>query len=154
MKAGALAALAALLCGGCGYQTIRLQSSWYILEEDGKKSATYVSVLNAGNTAVKVETLIINPLRNRVAWFDDPHQDGWMLAIDERLEPGQLLIKPAGKFSRIKQDVKEHWHGCRVPIEIDAKLSGRPALVVTEMKTAMPDSLPAMWDTGCPQAPQ
>ena len=144
-------ALAALLCG-CSYQTIRLQSSWYILEEDERKSATYVSVLNTGNTAVQVEALVINPLRNRVALFDDPHRDGWILDVDERLEPGQLLIKPAGKFSRVNNDVKEGWHGCRVPIEIDAKLSGRPALVVTEMKPAMPDSLPAMWDTGCPQA--
>ena len=47
------------LLSGCCYQTIRLQSSWYILEEDVKKSATYVSVLNTGNTAVTVETLVM-----------------------------------------------------------------------------------------------
>ncbi|MEV4783682.1 hypothetical protein [Burkholderia sp. LMU1-1-1.1] len=151
MRAGAPMALAALL-SGCCYQTIRLQSSWYILEEDVKKSATYVSVLNTGNTAVTVETLIINPLRDKVALFDDPHHDGWTLVIGERLEPGQLLIKPAGEFSRLEKNLRVYWHGCRVPIEVDAQLSGRPALVVTDMKTAMPDSLPAMWDTGCPQA--
>lgn len=151
MRAGVLVALAALLCGGCGYQTIRLQSSWYIHEEDGKKSATYVSVLNQGNSAVVVETLIINPLRDRIALFDDPHHDGWVLSLHERLEPGQLLIEPASKFSRPKDGIDDPWHGCRVPIEIDAKLAGRSALVVTEMKPAMPDSLPAMWDTGCPQ---
>lgn len=152
MRAGALVALAALLCGGCSYQTVRLQSSWYILEEDQKKSATYVSVLNKGNTAVKVETLIINPLRTRVAWFDDPHEDGWILDVNESLEPGQLLIKPAADFSRFKKGgAKENWHGCRVPIEIDARLKERRSLVVTEMRPAMPDSLPAMWDTGCPQ---
>ena len=151
MRAGAFVALAALL-SGCCYQTIRLQSSWYILEDNKIKSTTYVSVLNTGNTAVNVETLIINPLRDKVAFFSDPHHDGWTLPIGERLEPGQMLIKSTTEFSRLEKNQTVYWNGCRVPIEIDAELSGKNSLVITDMKPAMPDSLPAMWDTECPKA--
>jgi len=149
MKITAL--LFALLCSGCAQHIDRVQSSWYIIEtEEAKPPKTYLVLLNRGNTMLKVEKVIINPVRDQFSWFEDPFHGGWEQDVDQLLEPGQVLVTEASKLTRTKNDgITEAWIGCRMPVEVNLKIEFHKRVLTTEHQPALPNSLPFGWETAC-----
>lgn len=141
-----LALLFALLCSGCANHIVRVQSSWYIIEtEEGKPPATYLTLLNRGNTTIHIKSIIINPIRDEIFLFKDVYHDGWERAVDKTLEPGQVLVTLASEFSR----KNEQWTSCRMPVEVNVEIASRDRVLVTEHQPALPNTLPWAWESIC-----
>jgi hypothetical protein len=147
-----IALLLCLLCTGCTHHILRVQSSWYIIgAEEARQPVTYLVLLNRGNTPLKIDQIILNPIRDEVSLYKDPYHDGWGLTLDRKLAPGEMLVTEASQFFKTEKDgSKLPWPRCRMPVEVNVKIVEPDRVLISEHQPALPNSLPWAWEKGCP----